>query len=121
LAITASAVVASVGPALAQDATGLHVADDDAVAVQPLGVTVGDLDDLDVHGANGEELGEVEAVLADGAGKVIGIVADVGGLLGMGERDIVIGLDQLTKDGDRLKVNMTKEQIEAVPEFDIDD
>jgi hypothetical protein len=36
----------------------------------------------------------------------------------MGEKDVVIGLDQLTQDGDHLKVNLTKEQIGALPEYD---
>ena len=36
----------------------------------------------------------------------------------MGEKDVVIGLDQLTQDGDHLKVSLTKEQIGALPEFD---
>ena len=30
----------------------------------------------------------------------------------------MIALDQLTQDGDNLKVNLTKEQIGALPEFD---
>ena len=44
--------------------------------------------------------------------------ADVGGFLGLGEKDVVIGLDQVAKDGDKLKASMTKDQIEALPEFD---
>ena len=36
----------------------------------------------------------------------------------MGEKDIVIGIDQVTQDGDHLRVALTKDQIEALPEFD---
>ena len=50
--------------------------------------------------------------------KPVAVAAEVGGFLGMGEKDVVIGLDQLSQDGDHLKINMTKEQIGALPDFD---
>ena len=66
----------------------------------------------------GEEIGGIDAVLKNAAAKPVAVTAEVGGFLGMGEKDVVIGLDQLSQDGDHLKINMTKEQIGALPDFD---
>jgi hypothetical protein len=59
-------------------------------------------------------------VLVNGSGQPIAVSADVGGFLGMGDRIVVIGIDRLTKAGDRLTFAMSKEEIEALPEFDAD-
>jgi sporulation protein YlmC with PRC-barrel domain len=76
---------------------------------------------LEIYGANGEEIGEVYDVLVDASGKPVAVSADVGGFLGVGEKGVVIGLDQATADGDHLKVNMTKDQIKALPAYKNDD
>ena len=86
--------------------------------VRSLGVTVDQLEDMEIYGPNGEEIGDVDEVLVDASAKPVAVSADVGGFLGVGENDVVIGLDQVSHDGDHLKVSMTKEQIEALPEFD---
>ena len=57
-------------------------------------------------------------MLVDASARPVAIAAEVGGFLGMGEKDVVIGLDDLTQDGDHLKVGMTKDQIGALPDFD---
>jgi hypothetical protein len=46
------------------------------------------------------------------------VSADVGSFLGLGEKVVVIGFDQMSQDDDHLNVSMTKEQIEALSEFD---
>ncbi|GGE53894.1 hypothetical protein GCM10007276_33720 [Agaricicola taiwanensis] len=51
--------------------------------------------DADIRGANGEEIGEVEDVLLDREGRVIGVAVEVGGFLGMGEKEVAIPVDQL--------------------------
>ena len=98
--------------------TGVHKAEDKSVMVMPYNITIDELEDMDIYGPDGKEIGEVDSVLVDGAAKPVAIAAEVGGFLGMGKKDVIIGLDELTKDGDHLKVNMTKEQIGALPDFD---
>ena len=73
---------------------------------------------MEIHGPNGEEIGDVDEVLVDASAKPVAVSADVGGFLGLGEKVVVIGLDQVSQDGDHLKVSMTKEQIEALPAFE---
>ena len=104
-----------------QGATGLHEADDDGMMVQPFNVSVDDLEDMDLYGPGGEEIGEIEEVLADGSGKPVAVAAEVGGFLGVGEKAVTIGLDQLRLDGEHLVAGMTKEQLEALPEWEDED
>jgi hypothetical protein len=119
--LAAALVVGGAGLAGAQQsATGLHEADDDDMVVQPFNVSVDDLEDMDLYGPNGEEIGEVEEVLANGSGKPVAVAAEVGGFLGVGEKAVTIGLDQLRLDGEHLVSGMTKEQLEALPEWDED-
>ena len=117
--IAATFALGSGGFAYGQtSATGVHKAEDKSVVVKPFNVTIDDFEEMELYGPNGEEVGEVESVLVDASAQPVAIAAEVGGFLGMGEKDVVIGLDQLTQDGDHLKINMTKEQIGALPDFD---
>ena len=55
-----------------------------------------------VYGPRGEAVAEIEDVLIDDAGKVAAVVLDVGGLLGLGERQVAVPVDSLrpVADGD---------------------
>ena len=94
------------------------MAEDKSVMVKSLNATIDDVEEMEIYGPNGEEVGEVDAVLVDASAQPVAIAAEVGGFLGMGEKDVIIDLDQLTQDGDHLKVNMTKDQIGALPDFE---
>jgi sporulation protein YlmC with PRC-barrel domain len=110
-------------PAFAQQAPApaasdvLVEIDRDATLVPGLGISVGELEDMRIFGANGEEIGEIDDVLGDAAGQPSAVTLEVGGFLGMGEREVVIGLDEIEVDGLRLTLNRTREQIEALPEW----
>lgn len=128
LLAAAAALTLGVGAASAQQATtgaaavtGLHEAEDDAMMVQPFNLSVDRIEDMDLHASNGDEIGEVEEVLLDGSGQPVAVSADVGGFLGMGDKTVVMGLDQIRYESDRLVTGMSKEQIEALPEWDDDD
>lgn len=122
ISLCAAAVMAAIlgaGSAWAQTTpTGLHKAEDESVMVPSLGVTIDQLADMDIYGQNGQEIGDVDEVLVDASAQPVAVSVDVGGFLGIGDKDVVIGLDQVTKDGDKLKVSMTKEQIEALPAYE---
>ena len=83
--------------------------------MQSLNVTIDQLEDMEIYGPNGEEIGDVDDVLVDASAKPVAISADVGGFLGLGEKEVVIGIDQVTQDGDHLKVAMTKDQVRPCP------
>ena len=64
----------------------------------------------------------IGTVVYGGNGQVDAVILDVGGFLGMGEKEVAIGMDRLEfmrdEDGNRyLYTPFTKEQLEAQPEY----
>lgn len=74
-----------------------------------------------VSGAGDENLGEVNDVLMDRNGNVIGAVIGVGGFLGVGEKDVAVPFNNLelvrNSDGDKLILRKTKDELKSAPEF----
>jgi sporulation protein YlmC with PRC-barrel domain len=69
-----------------------------------------------------EDIGNVSELIIDEDGQIVAIVVGVGGFLGMGQRDVAIGWDDVSKsssDKDELElhVNLTRESLGAAPEF----
>jgi ribosomal 30S subunit maturation factor RimM len=76
---------------------------------------------------NFEEIGNVSDVLIDNEGTIRGVIVGVGGFLGIGEREVVLGLDQLSfaRDADdpetvMVLAQVNTEMLEEAPEFDRD-
>lgn len=69
----------------------------------------------------GEEIGEVNDVVTDPTSGQKFAVVDVGGFLGVGQKSIVIGLDELqmstTGGGDRLQSDLTREELQTKTEY----
>jgi hypothetical protein len=120
------AAILAATPALAQQAATpaapvgdlLVEIDRDDVMVTKFGISVEELESMRLFGANGEEIGEIEDVLGDAAGMPAAVTVEVGGFLGMGEREVILQLDAITVAGLRLTLDATREQIEALPEWD---
>ncbi|MEX6507404.1 PRC-barrel domain-containing protein [Jiella sp. M17.18] len=89
----------------------------DDVPVQSLNLMVGQVDKLQVIGADGSDLGEVHSVLGDQNGQPKAITIDVGGFLGMGQKNIILMLPDVKLDMGKLRTNLTKEQVEKLPDF----
>ena len=68
---------------------------------------------------DGEEVGEISAVVQSQSGDELYAVVDVGGFLGIGERTVAIPLErgEIDQDGN-LRVSMTREQLEEMREYD---
>ena len=67
-----------------------------------------------------EAIGEVRDVIVDReSGQVIAAIIGVGGLLGIGEKQIAVPWDQLTINSDAQEVTteLTKQEAEAAPEY----
>jgi len=76
-----------------------------------------------VYGADDENIGEINDVVLSDDGQIDAVIIDVGGFLGIGEKPVAVGMDNLVfladEDGDRyLYTEFTKEQLEAQPEYD---
>jgi len=76
-----------------------------------------------VYGANDENIGEIGDILLSTDGKVDAVIIDVGGFLGVGEKEVAVGMDNLAfmtdKDGNRyLYTTFSKEQLDAAAAYD---
>lgn len=74
-----------------------------------------------VYGKNDEDIGEIGSLLLTDSGKIDRAVIDVGGFLGLGEKEVAVTMKELTimqKDGDvRVYIDSTQEALEAQPEY----
>ena len=61
----------------------------------PGGITPDQALGQDVYGPNGQDVAEIEDVLIDDGGKVAAVILDVGGFLGLGERQVAVPLNML--------------------------
>lgn len=121
-ALAAGSVLALNAPALAQQATTLDLTtlvevEDDSRLVESLNRTVDDVEDMDVVDAAGEEIGEVEEVLMDRDGTIVALVVDIDDLLDLDDKDVVLDLGEVRVQGEHLAVSLTREQLEALPEW----
>jgi sporulation protein YlmC with PRC-barrel domain len=68
--------------------------------------------------ANGNSVGSVDDVILDKQGKPTSLKVDVGGFLGVGDKDVAMKASAFKFDPDRkvLVTNMTKDQIKKLPE-----
>jgi hypothetical protein len=98
--------------------TGLQEAEDEAMTVPPFNRLVDRLENMNLAATGGDEIGELDEVLVDSTGQPVAVAAEVGGFLGIGDKTVVIGLDQLRLENDRLVTGMSKEQIEGLPAWE---
>lgn len=88
-------------------------------------LTTENLNDADVYGLNNEEIGEIEDFVVDANGQITGAIIEVGGFLGLGEKEVLVPMDRLqimTAGGAftdaRVYIDSTEERLEALPEFE---
>lgn len=82
-----------------------------------------DTDYYDAVGTDWNEIGEIEDIVLSRDGKVIGIVAEVGGFLDIADEHVLIRLDDVklvaSDDGEYAYVTrMSEEELEAMPDVD---
>jgi PRC-barrel domain protein len=73
---------------------------------------------MGLHGSTGERLGRVDEVLQTRGGRIVAVSVQIGGFLGVGGREVVLMLDQLRREGDRLVTPLGQAQVEAQPPWD---
>lgn len=72
-----------------------------------------------VKNANNDTIGEIKSIHIGPSGKVDSVMVGVGGFLGVGEREVGLKWSDLmiSDNGETVKVNMTKEQLAAMPPY----
>ncbi|PTE08857.1 PRC-barrel domain-containing protein [Mesorhizobium helmanticense] len=121
---TAEAPAAATPDAKATDPTQTAAIDKSTLTEVPVGEIRGDdLKGTTVYGANDARVGEIGDVVLAPDSKPDAVIVDVGGFLGMGEKEVAVGVDNLKfmtdKDGKKyLYTTFTKEQLEAQAAYD---
>ena len=85
------------------------------------GMQAGDLIGAEVTTIDDEDIGAVEDLVIDSDGQIVAIVVSVGGFLGMGEKNVAIGWDRVTKTGNaeeqELRVTVSRADLSSAPMF----
>jgi len=121
-----SSVLLIAGAALAQQSTpaqtgsipnltNLREVNDDRM-IQPWNISVDRAEDMDLHSPAGQKVAEVEEVLEDSSGRITALVVEVD-VPGTNDKEVVIALDQVNLQGDRLTTNLTADQLRSMPEW----
>jgi len=121
---------AAVAPVPATDAAGGAAAAGaiDRSTLQDLDettLTAEELEDTPVYGQNDEQIGEIGDFVLNPEGGIDAVIVDVGGFLGIGQKEVAVGFENLNfsvdADNNRyLFLNSTREQLEAQPAFNRD-
>ncbi len=120
LAVLAAAALAMAPlAAAAQQSTGItaYKEADDEMRIQAFDRSVDDIEDMDLKTAGGDEIGEIEEVLLDADGRPVALAVEVGGFLGVGDRKVVLDLDQVQLIDDDLVTSADKATLEGLPEW----
>ncbi len=100
------------------DVSQLHELDDDQTDIRHEGFTIDDIEDMDVM-RDGEEIGEVEAVLADASGEIVALAIDFDDRVREND-DAVVPIDAVEFAADRREVHitLTNAELAALPDWD---
>jgi sporulation protein YlmC with PRC-barrel domain len=85
-------------------------------------ITAEQLIGAELYAADGSEIGDIADIVLDGDGKVTGIVADVGGFLGMGVHTVSLDSTQVTiysnAEADVIaSTSLQEDALKALPEY----
>ncbi len=104
----------------AATATAEQAPADQFIAAQEDGQTmISDVVGAKTVTPNGDDLGKIKDLILGDDGKVQGAVLSVGGFLGIGDKEVAVPWEAIQKGGadQPLVVSMSKDQLEAAPEF----
>lgn len=124
-ATTTAPAVTTTAPAGAMSEAVIVVLPAAVAGAAPAHVLASDLDDEDIYGLNDEDVGEVEDLVLNMDGSVAAVVVEVGGFLGIGEKDVLVDWNaiEMVQDGDDLRLvapGLTREALEAAEGVDVD-
>ncbi|TPW27015.1 PRC-barrel domain-containing protein [Pararhizobium mangrovi] len=89
--------------------------DDDDAPVPSLNLMVDQVEDMTVVGSDGKEIGDVNKVLGDSKGQAKAISVNVGGFLGMGQKTVIIMLDDVKLKDGKLVTALSRQQLRDLP------
>ncbi len=109
--LVAAALFSTTAFAQSPAAPQLIELDDDQLGVLVLGLSVDQIEDLDVYDAQGTKLGEVEDVLGTDAMTATALVVDLEGV----DLDVIVDLAGLEVRDNRIITTLTAQELRALP------
>jgi len=108
-------------PSTLASSSSTHVT---ATQLQPGQIRATQMDGSTVYDAQNQKVGDVKDIILDRDGKVAAVVLDVGAFLGIGGKNVAIGMSDLkiTQDDNnkpRFTVDMTKDQLKSAQAYDL--
>jgi sporulation protein YlmC with PRC-barrel domain len=126
LSLAAAMTIAMLAPAVAQTSTSdpaPGTTTGSTTATSALGtatrmLTVDALGDMDLVGADGKEIGDIEGVVENNADKKQFVLVERGGFLGFGAKGIAIPVENVAVQGEKVTLrNMDVTQLDGMAEF----
>jgi sporulation protein YlmC with PRC-barrel domain len=112
--LTAAALVALATPALAQP----------MMSTPPTGKTINDYYKQSVYNPSATKIGSVDDILTSDQGQITALIIGVGGVAGMGERDVAVPFSavqaKMKDDKWYLTLNATEDQLKSAPALTFD-
>ena len=116
LVMCAAAGAVAAGPVVAQRGVFAPPA---ATVEAPGQISTDKLIGRDIRNAQDKEIGEIKSVALGPDGRVQAVIVGVGGFLGVGEREVAIGWDNLRirNNGEVITTDLSEEQLRGLPEY----
>lgn len=99
--------------------------DDDAEASTAAGMTLSSdaMIGAEIYDSAGAAVGTVADLIVDGDGHLVQVIAEIGGILGLGAKEVAIERAQIEIEAEgeadlRVHVAMTQEELEELPEYE---
>jgi len=74
-----------------------------------------------VYDVQNPKIGKVRDLVLDRSGQIAAMVVDVGTFLGMGGKNVAVKLGDVKTDNNRLTLDFTKEQLQQMANYRLDD
>jgi sporulation protein YlmC with PRC-barrel domain len=74
-----------------------------------------------VYDVQNRSIGSVKDLVLNKDGKVADVVIDVGAVLGMGGKYVAVAMNDIKTDNNRLTLDRTKDQLQQMPEYRLED
>src|SRR5205807_362886 len=92
--------------------------------LQPGQIRATQMDGSTVYDAQNQKVGDIKDIILDRDGKVAAVVLDVGAFLGIGGKNVAIGMSDLKitqndNNKPRFTVDMTKDQLKSAQAYDL--
>lgn len=89
------------------------------VALPAQGIPASDIEDREVVNRNGDAIGEVEDVIVGADGAVTGLVVELGGFLGLSDKEVFVDIAdiQLARDSVIWQTEMSEETLKNLPKY----